>query len=581
MSTMFGMQEGDSGEPTRDVNPFLGLRHFGFPDNYLFFGRDGQSEELLRKLSKTRFVAVVGTSGSGKSSLIHAGLLPSLHAGFMQAGSNWRVALFRPGHDPIGNLAHALNASRQPGSQDEGSADMEAMFNEVTLRRSSLGLVEYARRLKTQPFENLLVVVDQFEELFRFRALDADPGDAAAAFVKLLLEAARQSEFPIYVVITMRSDYLGDCARFWDLPEAINEGQYLVPRMTREERRQAITGPVKVAGGEITPRLVNQLLNDMGDSPDQLPIMQHALMRTWDFWREQGLDGPLDLSDYEAIGGMSEALSLHADEAFNELTDERSRIIAEKIFKALTEESADGREYRRPTRLRDICEMTEATREDVVAVIESFRRPGCSFLMPPPSTPLEDETIIDISHESLIRGWSRLRYWVHEEAESARIYKRLADTAVLHREGLASLWGNPELHFALEWRERARLNRTWAGRYHSAEFDLAMNFLHESREAEKMREKEEVTARLRELKKAVRMRWLMVASNVLLLVAIGTAIYAMRAREEARANERATIAAMAEADKQRKRAEEALREAEDARERLERIMAQKSSGKGD
>jgi hypothetical protein len=195
-------------------NPFPGLRPFEPHESFLYFGRDDQIDELLARLEQTRFLAVVGTSGGGKSSLIRAGLLPALQRGYMTgAGSRWRVALFRPGDDPIGGLAKALDQPRE------------------TLDRSSLGLVEATRDLRLDGRENLLVVVDQFEELFRFHklAVARDGGDEAAAFVKLLLRASEQSEVPSYVVLTMRSDYLGDCAQFRGLPEALNSGQYLVP----------------------------------------------------------------------------------------------------------------------------------------------------------------------------------------------------------------------------------------------------------------------------------------------------------------------------------------------------------------
>ena len=204
------------------------------------------------------------------------------------------------------------------------------------------------------PHEKLLVVVDQFEELFRFKEArkETDSEDDALGFVKLLIEASAQLEVPIYVVLTMRSDFLGDCSQFAGLPEAINKGQYLIPRMSRDERRAAITGPVAVGGGEMTVPLINRLLNDVGDNPDQLPILQHALMRTWDYSVAHRRNGEaIGLEHYEAIGSMAEALSRHADEAFNELPDERSRLIAEKVFKALTEQSAANREIRRPVPL--------------------------------------------------------------------------------------------------------------------------------------------------------------------------------------------------------------------------------------
>src|SRR5204862_1784234 len=189
------------------------------------------------------------------------------------------------------------------------------------------------------------VVVDQFEELFRFRSMRSDSAteDDAAAFVKLLLEAPRQRDVPLYVVLTMRSDFLGDCAQFWGLPEAINDAQYLIPRMTRDERRSAITGPAGVGDAEISPPLVNRLLNDAGDNPDQLPILQHALMRTWEYWGrfKDYEEESVDLKHYEAIGTMAEALSMHANEAYDELEDDQKRI-CEVLFKAITEKRGEN-----------------------------------------------------------------------------------------------------------------------------------------------------------------------------------------------------------------------------------------------
>ncbi len=497
-------------------NPFPGLRPFESNETHLFFGRDGQSEELLRRLRRTRFLAVVGTSGSGKSSLVRAGLLPALQGGLMaSAGSDWRIAIMRPGSDPLGNLARALSvlgqrdekndeesseesSEKKDEKRDEKSVVMQTVLAETALRRSSLGLVEFVSHARTKldehgeklfpDYENLLVVVDQFEELFRFKQLieEENSQEDAAAFVKLLLEAVRQPTGKIYIVLTMRSDFLGDCSQFAGLPEAINNGQYLIPRMTRDERREAIVGPVAVGQGAISEPLVNQLLNDVGDNPDQLPILQHALMRTWDYWLTQRRNGePMDIPDYDAIGGMSEALSRHADEAYAEL-NQAQQLIAEKLFKGLTEKGTDNREIRRPMEVQEICELTGASEEAVIAVVEVFRRAGRSFLMPPPTdaqtgqpVPLNSESLIDISHESLIRNWERLKSWVDEESRSARIYRRLAETAVLHKEGTAGLWRDPDLQIALTWREESQPNRVWARRYH-AEFPLAMDFLDQS-----------------------------------------------------------------------------------------------------
>jgi WD40 repeat protein len=458
-------------------NPFPGLRPFESEESHLFFGREGQSDELLARLRRKRFLAVTGTSGSGKSSLVRAGLLPALHGGLMaeSAVAAWSVACFRPGSDPIGNLAHAL-------AEVAGLASLSGDLGiETTLRRSGLGLLEAARLARMPAGQSLLVVVDQFEELFRFKAsVEAGRPEDAAAFVKLLLEATAQAEVPVYAVLTMRSDFLGDCAQFRDLPERLNDAQYLIPRMTRDQRREAITGPVLVGGGRIAPRLVNRLLNDLGDNPDQLPILQHALMRTWDLWARTAACGELDIEHYEAVGGMDTALSRHADEAFEEL-DSRQREITESLLKNLTERGADNREIRRPARLAELAAVTEATDAEVIAVVDVFRREGRSFLMPRADVPLAADSIIDISHESLIRGWQRLRAWVEEEAQSAQMYRRVAENAALHALGQAALWRDPNLTQALQWREERRPNVAWAGRY-PGDFATAMAFLDASRE---------------------------------------------------------------------------------------------------
>lgn len=541
-------------------NPFPGLRPFETDEYRLFFGREGQADELIARLQRARFLAVVGTSGSGKSSLIRAGLMPALRGGMMKgAGSGWRIAVMRPGGDPIGNLAAELVKKDVLSEAGAGLPESEAeAVIEATLRSGSLGIVNVARQARLNEHEKLLLVVDQFEELFRFRAAhEGSRADEASAFVKLLLEAAQQHELSIYIVLTMRSDFLGDCAQFQGLPEAINDGQYLIPRMTRDERRFAVTGPVGVTRGKISEPLINRLLNDVGDNPDQLPILQHALMRTWEHWQANRRDGePIGLEHYEAIGTMSDALSRHADEAFNELPDDKSRKIAERLFKALSERGADNREIRRPTRLDTICKITGASLAEVIAVIDVFRRGGRSFLMPPAGTELQADSVADISHESLIRNWQRLKEWVNEEAQSVRIYRRVAETAVLHREGSEALMQDPALSFALDWREKSHPNAAWGERYHP-EFETAMRYLDQSRNAreeklaaEEKRRNEEIERDRRELEKtkrfvamqaraARRMRWLVAALCVILLLSIATAGFALTQRASAIASRQA------------------------------------------
>ncbi len=499
------------------ANPFPGLRAFEPEEDYLFFGRERQVDELLSKLRLTRFLSVVGSSGSGKSSLIRAGLIPALHGGAMVgAGSHWRIAMFRPGEDPLGRLAASLSqCGLLAGGELESSgyAPLEA-----TLRSGSLGLVEAYRLADLNRRDNLLVMVDQFEELFRYRASgQTNYQDDALAFVKLLLAAA-QAEFPIYIALTMRSDFIGACADYPALPLAVTEGQYLVPRMSRSELRAAITGPVAVADAEIAARLVVRLLNEAGEDPDQLPVLQHALMRTWEFWkREHTSREPIDFRHYEAVGAMADALSVHADEAYAGLRSPRRQNIAEKVFKALTETDEQGRGLRRPTTLKWICAAGNFAEQEAKEVIECFREPGRAFLSPPAAVPLQASSVIDLSHESLMRVWKRLQSWVAEEQQAARAYVRLCDSARAHALGEQSLWRNPELALSLRWFEVNAPNAEWASRYRAG-FVEAIAFLKQSERAEKKRRAFRFTA--------------LAALVFLALAALAT--YALRERTENR-----------------------------------------------
>ena len=481
-------------------NPFPGLRPFQLEESHLFFGREEQTGQLLERLGNTRFLAVVGASGSGKSSLVRAGLLPQLYGGTMVKTSvNWEIAIMRPGGDPITNLARCLV---EADIYEDNSEDQVQLLRTM-LSRSGLGLLEAYRQSDIEPGSNLLILVDQFEEIFRFRQSGSKASEEAADFIELILEASWQEELPIYVILTMRSDFLGDCAEFKNLAEAVNEGEYLIPRLNRRQRAHAIEGPAKVGGGQMSPRLVQQLLNDIGDDPDQLPILQHSLMRTWEYWEEHSTDKPkpLDVEHYRAIGTMKEALSRHADEAYNQLPDDHHRKICERMFKSITERGNDGRGIRRPLPFSDLVEIVGGDEQSLMKVIDDFRTTNRSFIMPLEHTKIHIDTVIDISHESLMRVWERLRGWVDEESQSARIYRRLSETSALYSTGEAGLYHDPDLRIAITWREEHHPNERWASRY-SGDFHAAMKFLDDSQTQKEADEKAKEEARKRELEQA-------------------------------------------------------------------------------
>ncbi len=545
-STAQGGKFSSAANPTRaHSSPYPGLRPFLSNEVDIFFGRQDQIDQILEKLANHRFLGVVGISGCGKSSLALAGVIPAIQSGLIAAaGSRWRVATMRPGDRPMVNLATALlqhgvldrGDFQQANSPHEAVSELGPIRAAVlaTLSRGPLGLAEVLTRPLTPgggpalpPKYNLLLLVDQFEEIFRFRRPsepkpaerdDADR-DEADAFVSLLLESAQQDRVSVFVMLTMRSDYLGDCAVFNGLPERLNDSQFLTPRLSAKQRSEAIECPAKVRGGRVDRNLVSKVLGDMGPEPDQLPLMQHVLMRLWDLARirPRADDGRIEmtLADYQAIGGLAEALEGHAEEIYQSLADravtaqrpgswsdpepapaaraepppsEQQRI-AEALFRCLSERETGGRslrrDVRRPTKLGAVADVAGVTPEEVAVVVEAFRAPRVNFVTPSEGA-LDRETVLDISHESLIPRWKRLRGWVADEARSAEIYRRLEDSARRSRDGIAGYLDPPELNDVTNWWQTRRPTLEWSRRY-GIDHDLAKEFLITSQKKYKFR----------------------------------------------------------------------------------------------
>ena len=499
--------------------PFPGLRAFEAEESLLFYGREAHVAELLDRLGDSRFVAVTGTSGSGKSSLVRAGLRPALHRGYLvDATSRWRFATMRPGSAPIEALAHAL-------AEALGSEPVEQIAR--SLRATSAGLSEVVARAGLPRGESLLVIADQFEELFRFDVTRDQQADAAL-FVSLLLEAAEQRTAPVYLVVTMRSEFLGRCSEFTGLAEAFNRSQYLVPRLTRDERREAIERPLKLFGTAPTPALVQQVLNDAGDDPDQLPVLQHVLLRTYREWARAGGIGRLDRQHYEAVGGIERALDRHGDEILAGL-GERAQRMATTVFRTLTV-AQGGVALRRPRRMRELYAIAGAAdadaRRDIDGVVRTFVQRDNSFLTL--SSPnLAPETVVDITHESLIRKWTRLDAWMRDETRSAEWYADLSRDVLRYRSGEVSLWQDPELAGAQRRRQDERWNAAWADQYRrdfDPSFDEVLSFLDESAKRQTERQRQEEERRDRELRQAqalVRAKRREMAVMALFLIAAG------------------------------------------------------------
>ncbi|MEA3052773.1 MAG: hypothetical protein QOG72_1676 [Sphingomonadales bacterium] len=503
------------GEPAATIaqpsRPYPGLRPFSRREANVFFGRDRCIDGMATTLQESRFLAVLGPSGSGKSSLVRSGLFQYLSAGLARkAGSRWTfLDIKHPRTQPYRELAKVtLEASLEAERLREGkkarerpppSAE-ETAACELELRRDPLALLRWWRDTPHHEDANLILLVDQFEELFGYS--NVKQRDDVEKFIDLLLHSIGKPEIPIYVVLTMRSEFLGGCSLFPDLAAQINRSLSLTPRMTRAECELAIRGPAVIHKSlQLEDALVTKLLNDMNslakfDEPDanaasgeedaaaaelrqadliarradQLPLMQHVLNWMWTKARGPGeAAGPvlLTLDSYHRLGGLKDALRNHALEVMAEDRTDHDLLLTSQIFRALTDQpsvatggSAESTAVRRPRTIAQIAEETEATEEEVKAIVEKFRAQDVSMLTPDPGEALESTTEVDISHESIIRQWSELRDWIRYEAEMGRGWQQLRNDYRQER----PLFGL-ELADRVNWWNRSVPRQGWSRRY--------------------------------------------------------------------------------------------------------------------
>lgn len=484
--------------------PYPGLRPFEKAEWPIFRGRDRLIQDILTILADNHFVSVIGPSGSGKSSLVRAGVLATLERRHSRMGVRWRTGTMRPGASPLWSMADGMLRSLRP---DLVAADGELPAAEVARLRvlidaSEDGLAAVAQQLGLEEEENFLLLVDQFEEIFRYRSDQEDP--ERTRLIEVLLAVANSKPSGIYIITTMRSEYLGDCARFKGLAETLNETHYLLPRMTEDELRQAIIEPAELKNGHIEDALVERLVDDIRGQEDQLPILQHTLLWMWIQEEErQEQEGSvrdraieLDLADYEQLEpgrrhGQAEhvknALSRHGNRILEELSPEE-RPVAEIMFRRMVEVEEHSNRLRRPTRCGTVARLAEVPLDLVQRVVDAFRTEDASFIYANRQR-IADDTSIDIMHESLIRQWDTLDQWVRREKASCEVYQDLCRATQRMQEGQGTLLSGLGLSRAQHWLCEEQPTRLWARRY-GGDFDAAIRFLAASEDAEEERQRQ-------------------------------------------------------------------------------------------
>ncbi len=531
------------------LNPFPGIRSFEPFEAPIFFGREKHIEELKEILLIQKFVAILGASGTGKSSLVKAGIIPHLQN--VSNNIEWGVFYFNPGQSPLENLSKALESLFVELKEADVPLAEEVLA--AQMKRSDDVLFNVFQAHHKIYRKNYFLYIDQFEEIFRF--IDQESIEAQA-WIKNLIYLQEQN-LPCYLTLSLRSDYLGHAIAFEGLPELINRGNYLVPQLEKKDLEKVITGPLERFGIEISPDLIKLLLADIDNSPEHLLILQHVLMRTYKEWKRNGLmDNPISKHHYQAVGTIQKALSMHGEQIYGDLNSDDKQI-AERLFKALLLVGTPEGDTKVPVQISQMALITGQPVEKVMELVDRFRSYDNAFLHPSTSIKLSPKTIVDLAHESVLLKWERGTKWVEEESNAAELYIRLSKASELYQIGKGGLWINPELSLALNWQKTNTPTKAWAERYNK-NFERAINFLEHSQyeHLEELRRTDEAQKR-----KITLFRTFAIVLGTAALVSIFLTIMALNLRFKAESSEKVALENERQAIVARKEAEEKSKEA--------------------
>jgi formylglycine-generating enzyme required for sulfatase activity len=407
-----------------NVCPYRSLHAFREEDAPFFFGRERYTTQLVQRVGAKSVIAVVGASGSGKSSVVRAGLVPSLR---QDTGTVWDFVTMRPGDRPL----HALAAAMVPLLAPEMTAtDQLAEIGKLAgyFREGTVGLRDVVERvLKRQPgTDRVLLIADQWEELYTVSTHEKD----VRQFIDTVLDAT--ATVPISLVLAVRGDFYGRVLSYRSLVDRLGDCILNLPPMNRDELQEVITKPADKLGLIFQSGLTNRLLADVGEEPGNLPLLEFVLTSLW----EHRHRGELSHETYDAIGGMHGAITKRADESYNKLSDVQQSMVR-RILLQLVRPGAGSEDTRRRVALKEIGEEAKPT-------VDEFAKERLLVTGRDDST---GEETLEIAHETLIKHWWRLRGWLDEDRDfltwRQRLQSALADWQRYDRRPATLLRGEP------------------------------------------------------------------------------------------------------------------------------------------
>jgi TIR domain len=396
--------------------PYRGLRVFDVEDSLFFFGREALVQWLLNEVRPAtegqpvnRFLAIVGASGCGKSSVARAGLVAALKHNNISGSSRWPIAIFRPGSDPLESLAVALSRAVNVG---QGASALADLIGELQKNEKALHLTTRQSLPENASGILLVILVDQFEEVFTLCRNE----ELRGAFIRNLLYAGKVAQGQTLVILTMRADFYAKCAANAELAAAFSDHHVLVGPMTEDELRRAIERPIQLVGCELDAGLVDLLVQDVRHQPGALPLLQHALLELWN--KREGRR--LTVKAYQEIGKLEGALQRRADATLKTFSEEEQEL-CRRTFLRLTQPGEGTEDTKRRASMQELLSLSGESRAEE----EIIQKLANASLLTTKGDISQKDAFVEVAHEVLIRSWPQLRKWIDADRAGLRTRTRL------------------------------------------------------------------------------------------------------------------------------------------------------------
>lgn len=561
-----------------DLNPFVGLKPYSENESEFYFGREQEVENLLHVLQKNKLLTLSGDSGAGKTSLINAGLIPRLKNGFMgQSGKEWSIAYFRPGIDPLSNLAHALTSNNVLNIEDKPNTTDYKYYSEIISNYKALGIVEIYKRSEIYNTRNLLIVIDQLEDLFRFqRYFDTTLNEDDNDLMDIIYRSVTFKNTGIYFIICIEGTYLTKLTPYNKLQEIISQSQYSIQNLDNVGINQILEQTFYKHDIQFDSKVVESFIETLNEKISYLPNFQFLLHKLYEKYVINETEKQrIEIQDIEELGGIDSAISSDLETTYEALSQEDKNKMS-LLFKGLkdTQNSSIDSNYNKVLSISEYINISVGDLSSLIRVLKlkfndfiDVFEPSISGIPISDKKPFDRKNIINLKYTKFL-NWKRRSIWLNEEETDYQNFKSFSEDAIRKNNGEVDFLKTPELESAIAWRDNENHTLNWSKKY-DLNFKETVDFINESEKDDLRIKKEKADQLERERKnERTKRKWYSIGGGVCLILAC-FAFYSGNSAKESK-NE-----AIIKAEEAKEAAIEAAKSADEAKNA--RITAEKSA----